>query len=130
MAKLSIIMPTGRERDTVTLFLKPSKRLVDVSMRGVDGKGSIYLGKDQELIDIIERNKRKSETYDTRNLVDEEKTPTLISIKDMMWKEMKYEPGTLTDIYLRLAKIRLTGKYITFYKCYQPETLTNSKYFT
>ena len=98
----------------VTLFLKESQKVFDVSLETKPHELTIFLPKSDEVISVDFNKKREwtraleTETGDARDVAAED--PSMESLDELMWKEQKIDIKQLPQLYLRLSKIRLTGK--------------------
>lgn len=77
---------------------------------------SIFVSQREELVDVQFSEKFKeaikaihdAEERNSKSLKSEE--PNLVSIDELLWKEMICDKKELLSLYTKLAKARLTGK--------------------
>lgn len=101
-------------RDFV-LFYRPTRQLINLNADSTQNQMSLFLTKRQELVDV-----RFSENFkQTVKAIQEaeeklirspnEKESSLQSIDELLWRESGVQLKQLPAIYMKLAKIRLTG---------------------
>ena len=103
---------TSREDiDRVTIFHQPSKHLLDIKLDSGSTHVSFYLRKTNQVVNLTFKEKFKQEG--PRELLanePEDTVPSMQSIDEMMWKEVKpVNVRKLPNVYMQLAKMRLTG---------------------
>lgn len=97
------------------LFYRPTRQLINLNADSTQNQMSLFLTKRQELVDI-----RFSENFkQTVKAIQEaekkfirssnEKESSLQSIDELLWRESGVQLKQLPAIYMKLAKIRLTG---------------------
>ena len=97
------------DADHISVFYRPKENLVNLRLKPEREELSIFLKENKELINITLKDKFRISRTDTSKLLDEHKDPAINSVDEMLWKRMRHEPGSLPNIYIRLAKARLSG---------------------
>lgn len=100
----------------MVLFYRPTKKLIDLNGRSMQNQMSIFVSQREELVDVQFSEKFKeaikaihdAEERNSKSLKSEE--PNLVSIDELLWKEMICDKKELLSLYTKLAKARLTGK--------------------
>ena len=97
------------DADHISVFYRPKENMVNIRLKPEKDELSIFLKENRELVNITLKDKFRISKVDSSKLLDERDDPAISSVDEMLWKRIRYEPGTLPNIYLRLAKVRLTG---------------------
>lgn len=111
-----LVRPISNPVENVVLFYRPTQKLIDLNVHSTQNQMSIFLSRRGELIDVQFSEKFKqvikaihdAEERNSKSLNREE--PSLASIDELLWKEMKLDKRQLLSLYTKLAKARLTGK--------------------
>lgn len=99
---------SGFER--VTIFHQPTKHVFDIKLRPGTNQISFHLKKTKRLVNLTFEDQ-------FRPLVEKEPSdsvPPMTSISDQMWREVRpLQLSQLPQVYMQLAKFRLTGQYFS-----------------
>ncbi|KAK3091553.1 hypothetical protein FSP39_020761 [Pinctada imbricata] len=112
LKKRKVLHPESND-DKYLLFHKKSKTLLELSkiQDDQDFSVSFIFPRTSEMIHFSARPRDYNSLQQTLQQEKNETNPAsqVDSIEDSMWVEMKTDMSKLTDYYLRLSKIRLTG---------------------
>lgn len=114
-ANRSSMLDLGPTTDHVTVFHRPTGQLIDLNVKSAENQMSIYMNHRSELLDfrLSEKFKRTVQAIhdeENRNLkLNRRDNPVISSVDDLLWKEMILDANKLPQLYMKLAKIRLTG---------------------
>ncbi len=96
--------------ENVIVLHKPSKNIININRP--EAQVSLFFQKSNDLLHI---SLKDGKTYTPKKEEKEEKAdvdPNLLSIEETMWKPINQpEFRDLPGYYLKLSKMRLTGKY-------------------
>lgn len=95
------------------LFHRPTSQLINLNNDSTKNQMSIFFTKSEELVDVkfSEKFKQTVEAIQETEVenVKRQNQSSLQSIEELLWKETGFEWSQLPVIYMKLAKIRLTG---------------------
>jgi len=97
------------DADQISVFYRPKENVVNIKLKPDREELSIFLKENKELVNIALKDKFRISRADSSKLLNEQNDPAISSVDELLWKRMGHEPGSLPGIYLRLAKVRLTG---------------------
>ena len=104
-----------QDGNRMTLYHKPSHNVINVNLNNSkEEQVTLFFRATNEIINITfhkdAQNRRPIVTSDDRHLEPRDQQPKLDSVSDVRWRPVKVNADTLVQDYMKLAKIRLTGK--------------------
>ena len=105
-----------QDGNRMTLFHKSSHNVINVNLNYTkEEQVSLFFRPTEEVVNLTfykdAQNRRPIVTSDDSNLEPKlDECQTLDSVSDVRWRPVKVNTDTLAQDYMKLAKIRLTGK--------------------
>ena len=98
----------------VTVFHRPSSHTFNVKVISQEPAVTLFFRKNDSVMDVQFNKQYQTEIKQKQMTVSDEKVvpedPSVQSIDELLWKEVVLDYRQLLSYYLKLSKIRLTGR--------------------
>ena len=92
-----------------SVFHRPTQHMIGIDLTQGGSQVSMFFRDRKDVVNLTLKDKFRQRAASSEQ--SDDSVPSMQSVQELMWKELRpLRLADIPDLYMRLAKIRLTGK--------------------
>ena len=106
-------LPAGAMDDKFSVFHRPTRHMIGIDLTQGGTQVSMFFRDRQSIVNLTLKDKFRRRPHSGDE--SDDSVPSMQSVQELMWKELRpLRIAEIPDLYMRLAKVRLTGELCRF----------------
>ena len=106
-------LPAGALDDKFSVFHRPTRHMIGIDLTQGGTQVSMFFRDRQNIVNLTLKDKFRRRPHSGDE--SDDSVPSMQSVQELMWKELRpLRIAEIPDLYMRLAKVRLTGELRRF----------------